>query len=312
MSIIITGSIAYDHIMTFPGCFSEHIIAEKVELLNISFLVNSMKKLKGGCAPNIAYSLALLGYKPTIMGTVGHDFGEYCKWLDESNIDTSGIEVIASEFTASCFITTDKKNNQILVFHPGAMAQAHTLSFKNLKNEKIDIAIISPNEPKAMYKYAVECKELKIPYIFDPGHQIPVLETSNLIEGIKGSKVTIVNKYEIEMIMNKTHLSINDLLNMTEILIITNGGEGSTVRTIDKCIEIPPAQPLEVLDPTGAGDAYRSGLIKGLLEGRDIETVCKIASTVAVYCVEKHGTTEHTFTKEAFEKRFHENYVLRV
>lgn len=308
MKIVVTGSIAFDHIMDFPGHFKDHILPEKTHMLNVSFLVDSLKKLRGGCACNIAYNLSLIGEKPVIMGTAGMDFNEYNEWLKSYGVDTSAVKIIENEYTATCFVTTDLNDNQITGFYPGAMQYADRLSFKNLDYKKIKMAVISPNDPIAMCKYARECKELNIPYIYDPAHQIPRLSREELLDGIAGSKATISNDYEIQMISNKIGCTENDLLNYTEILIITKGAEGSIIKNKNKEVAIPAAKAYEVLDPTGAGDAYRAGIIKGVLNNYSYEYMGRVASVSAVYAVEKHGTTEHYFTKEDFEQRFRENY----
>lgn len=308
MEIVVTGSIAFDHIMDFPGHFKDHILPEKVHMLNVSFLVDSLKKLRGGCACNIAYNLSLVGERPVIMGTAGIDFSEYNNWLKSHNIDTSAVEIIEKEYTATCFVTTDLNDNQITGFYPGAMQYADRLSFKKLDFQKIKMAVISPNDPIAMCKYVRECKEMNIPYMYDPAHQIPRLSREELLDGIKGSKVTISNDYEIQMISNKIGCSEDDLLNYTEILVITKGAEGSIIRSKDKKTFIPAAKAYEVLDPTGAGDAYRAGIIKGVLNNYSHEYMGRLASLCGVYAVEKHGTSEHHYTKEEFDARFRENY----
>lgn len=308
MEIIVTGSIAYDHIMDFPGYFKDHVLPEKVHMLNISFLVNSLKKLKGGCACNIAYNLSLLEKKPAIMGTVGVDFEDYRKWLECKGVDTSFIKVIPDEFTATCFVTTDFSDNQIIGFYPGAMSHAKTLTFLDLNYSRIKLAVISANDPEGMKKYVRECKALSIPYMFDPGHQIPRLDKEDLADGINGAQITIVNDYEFQMAQNKTGFSLEKILEGTKILIITKGQEGSVVYSGKKACVIPPAKANEVADPTGAGDAYRAGVIKGWLEGRSLEEIGKLGSIAAVYAVEKYGTTEHSYTPDEFEERMKENF----
>lgn len=307
LSIIITGSLAYDHIMHFPGHFSDHILPEKIAMLNISFLVDTMQKLRGGCAANIAYSLALLGEKPVIMGTVGTDFDDYRRWMEQNGIDPSLIKVIPNLYTASCFITTDLKNNQITGFYSGAMGEAHTLSFHDVK-EKVSITTVSPNDPLAMVKYCRECRELSIPFIFDPGHQIPRLSPEDILDGFKGSCFAIMNDYELEMVIARTGKTEEELLAMTETLIVTKGAQGSVIKTGKRAIEIPVVKTDKVADPTGAGDAYRSAVIKGYLNRLDLETTGKLASLVATYVVEKHGTTEHHFTMEELRERYSRTY----
>ncbi|MDQ7824080.1 MAG: carbohydrate kinase family protein [Candidatus Eremiobacteraeota bacterium] len=304
MAIIITGSLAYDNILKFPGFFKEHILPDKIEKLNVSFLVDSMKKLRGGCAANIAYSLALLGKRPHVMGTVGEDFGEFRTWMEAQGIETSLIKVIPGEYTASCFITTDRSSNQITGFYAGAMASAHTLSFHELKNEKVEIAIISPNDPGAMVKYCRECREASIPFIFDPGHQIPRLEPEQILENIRGSRFTIQNDYELDMILHKTGKSEQELLEITGGLIVTKGSQGSFIKTKEQTYSIPPVTPRIVADPTGAGDAYRSAIIMGILCGLDFMAMGKLASLVATYVVEVCGTTEHHFTFQELKARY--------
>lgn len=308
VSIVITGSLAYDHIMHFPGYFSDHIIPEKIKMLNISFLVDSMKKMRGGCASNIAYSLSLLGERSSIMATVGEDFQEYSNWLEKNGIDTSLIKVIPGEYTACCFATTDLNNNQIIKFFSGAMGKAHTLSFGEIDYKNINIAIISPNDPVGMVKYYRECQELSIPYIFDPGHQIPRLTPREIIGGIESSLYLVLNGYELEMILSRTGLNEEEIIRMTKALFITKGAEGSYIKTKDETIQIPAARPREVMDPTGAGDAYRAGLIKGHLKSLPLPAIGKLASLIGAFCVEKYGPAEHTFTMEEVAQRYYENF----
>ena len=308
MSIVVTGSLAYDHIMVFPGYFKDHILPEKIHQINVSFLVDSMRKQRGGCASNIAYNLSLLGERPQIMATVGQDFAEYREWLEAHGIDTTHIVEIEGEFTASCTIITDMANNQITGFYTGAMAMAHTLSFKARGYKSIEIVIISPNDPLAMTQYARECRELSIPYIHDPGQQIIRLSGEELVVGTRGAKMLIVNDYEFEMIRNKTGLSAEDVLDMTEIVIITQGEHGSVVKTKDSALEIPIAKPRQVMDITGAGDAYRAGIIKGYVHGCSLDTMGKMGSLSATYAIEEHGTQSHYYTWPEFVARYRENF----
>lgn len=312
MSIIITGSIAFDNILHFPGHFSDHIIPEKIKMLNVSFLVDTMKRTKGGCAPNIAYTLALLGERPHIMGTVGEDFGEYRKWLEDFGIDTSLIRVIPGDYTACCYVTTDDDLNQITGFYSGAMGNAHTLSFYDLPVKDIKVAIISPNDPEAMIKFARECRELGIPYIYDPGMQIPRLSPMDLIDGLEGSMFTMVNSYELEMILSRTGLQIGDLVSKTHALFVTKGEAGSYIKTSREEFLIPPVKAREVHDPTGSGDAYRAGIIKGYLSGLEYPVMGRLASLVSSYVVEKCGTAEHRFTVKEIKERFLEIFGDRL
>lgn len=308
MAIVVTGSLAYDYIMSFPGYFKEHIIADKIDVLSVSFLVDSMCKQRGGCASNIAYSLALLGERPTIMATAGHDFSEYRTWLTCHGVDTSGIYEIEDEFTASFFVSTDRQNNQIASFYTGAMSRAYMLSFRQLSCHPIDIAIISPNDPAAMVKYAAECKELGIPYIYDPSQQIIRLSGEDLVEGASGSKVLIVNDYEYEMMKKKTGQDDAGLRRLTEILIVTRGEGGSTIFIEDTVVDIPSVNPNQVVDPTGVGDAYRAGIIKGLVRDLSWEVTGRIASLAATYVLECQGPQGHHYALPDFIARYRQYF----
>lgn len=323
MSIVVTGSIAYDYIMSFPGRFREHILPERIESLSLSFLVDSMHKRRGGCAPNIAYSLALLGERPRVMGTVGQDFAEYRAWLEEQGIDTSAIKEIEEEFTASFFVSTDQENNQIASFYTGAMAQAHTLSFKDQDYSTVDIAIISPNDPQAMIQYARECQDLGIPYVYDPSQQIVRLSGEELREGVRGASMLILNEYEYEMFQKKAGLSEAEILTLTKTIVVTKGERGSTIITLNcepedltglpdarrlRVIDIPAVPPRCVSDPTGVGDAYRAGVIKGLVRGYSWETIGRLASLASTYVIETHGPQSHRYTPSEFVARYREHF----
>jgi adenosine kinase len=308
MSILVSGSLAYDHIMDFQGYFKDHILPEKVHIINVSFLVNSLRKLRGGCAPNIAYNLALLGEKPLIIGTVGHDFADYRAWLDQAGVDTSGIRVIPDEFTASCFITTDKSSNQITGFYPGAMNYAHDLHVGDFNPAGIQVAIISPNDPQAMVSHVKECQALGVPYIYDPGQQVIFLEGPAMLEAMTGSKAVVGNDYELGIIEKKTGLKPEDLLQYTEMVIVTRGEFGSNLITAERTVEVPVAKEKSVVDPTGGGDAYRAGIIKGLLNGYTLEQMGRVAALSATYCIENYGTQSHSFTPAEFAARYTENF----
>ena len=304
MSIIVTGSIAYDYLMSFPGRFGEHILPDQIHQVSLSFLVDTMRKQRGGVAPNVAYTLALLGERPIVMATVGQDFGEYRAWLEEAGVDTSAIVEVKDEFTASFFVNTDLDNNQIASFYLGAMGRADTLSFYDLGCEAPDIALISPNAPAAMVKYARECQELGVPYIYDPSQQIIRLSSEELLAGTRGARMLIVNEYEFGMIKNKTGLSDEELLALPPITIVTRGENGSTMYVEDRIISIPIAPPEILAEPTGAGDAYRAGIIKGMLRGYSWETTGRIAALAATYVLERHGTQNHHYTLQEFVTRY--------
>ncbi len=306
MNIVVTGSIAYDYLMSFPGYFKDHILPDQIAKLSVSFLVDSMRKQRGGCAPNIAYNLALLGERPLVMATAGQDFMDYRVWLEEHGVDTSAVAIVPDEFTSSFFVSTDLANSQIASFYTGAMAHAHELSFRGLGH--IDLAIISPNDPEAMRKYPLECKELGIPYIYDPSQQIVRLSGDDLRQGLQGSRLLIVNEYEFEMIRNKTGLAEAEVLCCTGALIVTRGGDGSTIWTEGRRIDIPPVKPIREADPTGVGDAYRGGIIKGMGAGLPWETIGRMGSLAATYALEHPGTQNHSYTWDEFVKRYRENF----
>jgi adenosine kinase len=306
-SIVVTGSVAYDYLMYFPGRFREHILPDQIHQISLSFLVESMRKQRGGCAPNIAYTLALLGERPTVMATVGQDFGEYRAWLDDRGIDTSAIVEIESEFTSSFFVNTDQENNQIASFYMGAMGWADRLSFHDLQGE-VEVAIISPNAPAAMNKYVRECQEMGIPYLYDPSQQIIWLTADDLLAGARGAYVLIVNEYEFGMIQNKTGLSEADLLALPQVTIVTRGEEGSTIYAPEQTLSIPAVPPRPLVEPTGVGDGYRGGIIKGLLKGLPWQTTGRIASLAAAYVLEQEGTQNHAYSLADFVDRYRRTF----
>ena len=308
MRIIVTGSIAFDYIMSFPGRFKDHILPEKIHMLSVSFLVDSMRKERGGCAPNIAYSLALLGERPTVMGTVGQDFADYSAWLERQGVDTSLICEIPDLFTASFFVSTDQDNNQIASFYTGAMACARQLSFNGLGSPAADLTIISPNDPIAMTQYARECKALGIPYIYDPSQQIIRLAPDELLQSADGAKILIVNDYELEMFRNKTGLTEEEVRGLPDVLIVTRGEHGSTIWADSGRVDIPAVRPNILCEPTGVGDAYRAGIIKGVLHGYSWATTGRIASLAATYVLEQHGTQNHRYTRSEFVARYREAF----
>jgi adenosine kinase len=312
MTIVVTGSVAYDYIMSFPGRFKEHILPDKIDKLSVSFLVDSMRRQQGGCAPNIAYSLRLLGQRPCIMAAVGQDFGDYKHWLDEKGIDTSGIRTYEDDFTASFFVNTDLDNNQIASFYTGAMRQAAKLSFRDLSLESIDLAVISPNDPAAMVKYVGECKELGIPYVYDPSQQIIRLSGDDLIEGARGARLLVVNEYEFEMIKNKTGLDDSALCSLAQTTIITCGECGSQI--VDNCrrFTVPVAPPRQVGEPTGVGDAYRAGVIVGMLAGFSWEVAGRMGSLAATYVLEQQGTLNHSYDLSEFAERYRHAFGLAL
>lgn len=305
-NIIICGSLAYDRIMDFPGKFSEHILAGKTHILNLSFTVNGVIESFGGTGGNIAYNLTLLGERPNLIAAAGKDFAKYKTWLKKNKIGISGVKIIKNELTASAYIMTDRADNQITAFYPETKAKTPLIPL--LKGDKNALAIIAPDLVARMVEYAKIFKRFKVPYIFDPGQQIISYNVQELKYSMAGAKALIGNDYEIELVLNKLKIKLKQLEKMVEILIITKGGDGSEVYHQGQKIIIRPAKAKTVLDPTGAGDAYRAGFIKGLAMGWPLLKCGRLASTVAVYTVEKYGTQTHKFSWEELERRYRENY----
>ncbi|HEX6289264.1 MAG TPA: carbohydrate kinase family protein [Herpetosiphonaceae bacterium] len=308
MQIIVTGSIAYDYIMVFPGQFKDHILPDKMHILSVSFLVDSLKRLRGGTAPNIAYNLALLRERPTVVGTVGEDFAEYRAWLDSRGIDTSGIREIAGEFTASCFINTDLQDNQITAFYAGAMAHAASISFHDSEHAEADLVIIAPNDPAAMNRYATECTALGIPYLYDPSMQAPRMTAEELEAGFRGAKILTGNDYEFGMMAEKLRITEEQLRRCVPITIMTRGEAGALLTVEGEEFEIPAARARQVVDPTGAGDAFRAGFVKGMVRGFSWPVVGRMAALSAVYAIEHAGTQQHSYTIAEFVERYRENF----
>ncbi len=296
MEIVITGSIAFDYLMKFPGYFKDHILPDQLECLSLSFLVESMVRLPGGIAPNIAYTLALLGERPRLFATAGEDFAPYRDEMEAYGVDTSGIHLVEGEFTASFFANTDLSNAQIASFYPGAMSAAADLSLHELGGEKPDLVWISPNDPRAMVRYVEECKAMQIPYIYDPSQQIPRLTESEIKEGITGALALFVNKYEFEMIQNRTGLSPSEINEHTQFTVVTKGEAGSTIFQGEAEINVPVVAPQFITDPTGVGDAFRGGFLFGYARGWDLETCARIGSVTASFCLEMDGPRGHSFT----------------
>lgn len=306
MSTVVTGSIAFDYLMSFPGKFTEHILPEHMNRVSLSFLVDTMDKRRGGCAPNIAYTLALLGERPRLMGTAGQDFDDYRRWLEAAGIDTSLVKQLTDKFTASFFCSTDVDSNQIASFYTGAMANAAELSFRGI--DGVRMVIISPNDPAAMVQYAEECRTLAIPFIWDPGQQCARMSGAELAEGIDGSAIVICNDYEYELIKQKTDLDEAAILARTGALIVTRGENGCTVRDGNGEVAVPAVTPRSIVDPTGVGDAFRGGLLKGLAAGMSLEVACRLGSVAATYALEHLGGQSHAYTWDEFKKRYETNF----
>ncbi len=308
MNILVSGSLAYDRIMDFPGKFSDHILPDKIHILNVCFMINGLKENFGGTAGNIAYTLSLLGETPTIISAAGSDFESYRTWLQKNDIPTDHIKMVDDELTAGAYITTDKADNQITAFNPGAMKFQATFDLDSVKPEET-LAIISPGNLDDMYNFSRRYKEKGIKYIFDPGQSLPAWSGEQLAEMIDGAYIFICNDYELQLTTEKTDMNGETITHKTEMLIVTKGDKGSEIVQMQNgenvTIQIPAAKADPVKDPTGAGDAYRAGLIKGLiLKSGDIENAARIGAVAATYSVENYGTQTFHFTTESFNERF--------
>ena len=307
MDILLTGSVAYDYLMTFPGLFKDQILPERLASISLSFLVDSMSKQRGGIAPNIAYSMALLGGHPRVMATVGEDFGDYRVWFDSKGVDTSLMKVIPGLFTASFFATTDQASAQIASFYPGAMGFAASQSLKELDG-KPDLVIISPNAPDAMMKFPAECRELGIKYLYDPSQQVLRLEGNELARDMEGAYFLFCNDYEFGMISKKTGWSLDQILEHVKVLVITRGKDGADLYAGGDSVHIPTVPEDEIVDPTGVGDAFRGGFLTGYSHGLEWKLCGEIGSLAAVYCLEQRGPQSHAYTRKDFVERFRKHF----
>lgn len=306
MSIVVTGSVAFDYIMSFPGSFADSILPDKLDRISLSFLVDDMVKVYGGCGPNIAYSLALLGERPLLVASAGQDAVEYRDWLADNGVDTSFLQICDDCFTASFFVSTDRDQNQIASFYTGAMARASQLSLHDVPDP--EIAIISPNDPSAMQKYARECRELGIPYIYDPSQQVARVEGDELVDGLTGARILIVNDYEYSILRKKTGLDEAQLLDRIDALVVTLGEQGSRIVAPDGEFLIPVVRPNVVLEPTGVGDAYRAGLLVGLVREFQWPVSGRIAALAAAYVIEHPGPQPLPYTMGAFVERYRDSF----
>ncbi len=304
MDIIVTGSIAYDYLMRFPGRFNEYFIDGQMHQVSLSFLVEEMTKHWGGIGANIAYTLGLLGHRAKLMGTVGRDFGDYREWLERVGVDTSGVREFPDVFTASYFANTDLENNTISSFYSGAMAFSKDYTLAEAYSSKPDMVIISPSDPQAMQFLTEECRNRNIPFIYDPSQQIPRLTGEELVHDMQGAYAMVVNAYEAEIICKKTEISLEDLKRKIELLIVTQGKNGSHIYQNGELIEVPAFSAKEIKDPTGAGDAFRGGLLRGMAAGFPIKLCALMGSLCASYVLEHVGTQNHYFTVPEFIERF--------
>lgn len=308
MDILVTGSIAFDYLMRFPGKFQDAFIEGALDKISLSFLVDDMTRHFGGIAPNIAYTMALLGEKPRIMGTAGRDFGDYRQWLDEIGVDTSTVVVLEDVFTASFFANTDIENNQISSFYAGAMGRAGEFRIQDVTDKLPDWVVISPNAPQAMENLIEECIALRMPFVYDPSQQTPRLNGDELLHGIKNCKMLTVNEYEWEIIQNKTGVSLKEVLADDTILVLTKGKEGAEIYEGGRLHFVPVFDVDEIVDPTGVGDAFRGGFFTGMSQGLPWETCGQMGSLAAAYTLENVGTQNHRFTPREFVQRFRSQY----
>ncbi|MDM8560172.1 carbohydrate kinase family protein [Candidatus Parabeggiatoa sp. HSG14] len=306
MSALICGSFAFDTIMVFNDKFKHHILPEQVHIINVSFLVPDLRREFGGCAGNIAYNLNLLGGDALPMGTVGMDFAPYAEWIDHCGISRTYVTTVDHTYTAQAFITTDMDDNQITAFHPGAMNHSHLNKVSQAKD--VSIGIISPDGRDGMIEHARQFVAAGIPFIFDPGQGMPMFDGNDLLQFIEQATWVTVNDYEWQLMQERTGLSPQKVAQMVQALIITKGEEGAEIYTKDTVYQIPNAKPKAVNDPTGCGDAFRGGLLYGLMKDIDWETTGRIASLMGAIKIEHHGTQNHSFTLEQFKERFKQNF----
>lgn len=305
MKTVITGSIAFDYLMSFPGRFSEHLLVEQLENISVSFLVDTMRLMRGGVAPNIAYTNALLGGRPTIMASAGRDFTEYRTWLEQQGVDTSAVVIHDDMYCASFFVNTDQDLNQIASFYTGAMAKSVELSFAENAPDA-ELVTVSPNDPRAMNSYVAECKARGLAYIYDPSQQTIRLSADDLRQGLDGCTLLTVNEYELGMIQEKTGLTLDDVLGMCGGLLLTLGRKGSRIYAEGCVYEIPAVEPRRIVEPTGAGDAFRGGLLRGLQLGLPWDITGRIGALAATYVLENLGTQGHNYTPMEFVGRYRE------
>ncbi len=308
MSALICGSLAYDTIMVFSGRFQNEILPDKVHILNVAFLVPELRKEFGGTAGNIAYNLKMLGGEPLPMATVGKDFAQYEAWLDQHGISREYVKTVPEAYTAQAYITTDLDDNQITAFHPGAMSFAHTQDVHAAIKAGAKIGSVSPDGRDAMILHAEQFADAGLPFIFDPGQGLPMFGGDDLKAFIEKASYVAVNDYESEMIMDRTGWSLKEIADRVEALIVTRGGKGSHIYTRSKTHEIPTATAQALADPTGCGDAYRAGLLYGLLNGMDWETTGRIASLIGAIKIERPGPQNHYVGPEDFRARFKKEF----
>jgi adenosine kinase len=306
LTALICGSLAYDNIMVFPGRFKEQILPDKIHILNVAFLVPELRREFGGCAGNIAYNLKGLGGDGVPMGTVGTDFGPYRDWLDGIGVDTRHVREVSDRFTAQAYITTDLDDNQITAFHPGAMDDSHLNGVP--RDEGFSIGIVAPDGKEGMLSHAQQFADAGVPFIFDPGQGLPMFDGDELKRFLELASWVTVNDYEGGMIQQKTGLSPAEMAQHVKALIVTRGGEGSVIWVGDKRLDIPPVKPEAVIDPTGCGDAYRAGLLYGLMNDADWEVTGRLASLMGSLKIAHAGAQNHEVTPQGIRDRYREAF----
>ena len=302
MTVIVCGSVAYDNVMVFPGRFRDHILPDRIHMLNVAFLVPSLRRDFGGCAGNIAYNLGLLGVPGLPMATVGRDFGAYADWMRATGVDASQVRVIDDEYTAQAFITTDLDDNQITAFHPGAMNHSHLNRVSQVPG--CTLGVVAPDGRQGMVEHARQFAEAGIPMLFDPGQGLPMFDGPELLDFIDQAAWVAVNDYEGQLLCERTGLTHREIASRVRALVVTRGAEGSVIHADGREYVIPAARPDAVADPTGCGDAYRAGLVYGLQQGLDWETTGRVASLMGAIKVAHAGTQSHSFGLEEFRDRF--------
>lgn len=310
MHTLICGSIAYDTIMVFPGRFKEHILAEKLHILNVAFLVPEMRREFGGCAGNIAYNLKMLGGKPRIMATVGDDHDPYAYRLEKLDLDQQNVRRVKGAFTAQAFITTDLDDNQITAFHPGAMNHSHQNHVADAKN--VSLGIVSPDGRDGMLQHAREFHAAGIPFIFDPGQGLPMFDGEELLDFVRMAKYLTVNDYEAQLLQEKTGQTLEQLAKRVDGLVVTLGGEGSIIHAQGKRIVIPCVKAGSVIDPTGCGDAYRAGLLYGLANGMNWETCGRLAALMGSLKISHRGGQNHQYSRDEIGSRYKREFGVAV
>jgi adenosine kinase len=304
MPVICTGSIAYDYLMTFPGYFRDQILPDHLEKISLSFLVDSLTRQRGGTAPNIAFTMALLGESPLVVGTVGEDFSDYRAWLEAHHLDTRYIRVIEGKYTASFFANTDLANSQISSFYTGAMAHASEIALHDLLIEKPELVVISANDPRAMDLYVRDSVQLGIPYLYDPGQQVARVSGEELRRGAENAYSLFCNEYEFELLQKHTGLSRQNILGKVHLVVVTLAQNGADIYVDGSCIHTPIVPPDQIIDPTGVGDAFRGGFLCGWRAGLEWTACGQMGALAATYCLEQRGTQSHAYTPAEFVARY--------